>query len=127
MNIPLKYRVLEAIAASCDIDGIPQSPTYKAIKERFPKMSTEKMKSIVAKLQEENLLGYPQESHDGEVYMMIPRTAHAVLVEEWEKVEQRKSDIRWRLFFALFGFILGFISGIFGPLVSKLVGQIFGL
>lgn len=127
MNIPLKYRVLEAIAASCDIDGIPQSPTYQAIKERFPEMSAEKMKSIVAKLQEEGLLGYPREMHDGETYMGISRTTHAVLVEEWEKVEQHKEELRVRLFFALFGFALGLVSGIFGPLTSRLLCLAFGL
>lgn len=126
MNIPMKYRVLEAIADSCDIDGIPQHPTYQVIKEAFPKMSTRKMRSIVAKLKEKNLLGCPRETSDGETYMAISPTTHAVLVEEWERVEQRKEAIRERLCFALLGFALGLVSGIIVSLANKGISLLFG-
>ena len=127
MNLPKKYRVLEVIAASCDTDGTPQRPVYQVIKEAFPSMSMEKTRSIVAKLQEENLLGAPRETPDGEIYMGISRTTYAVIEEEWEKVERHKEELRERFYFALFGFVLGLASSIILPILNKARDLLFGL
>ena len=118
MKIPLKYRVLESIAASCDDDGYPQRPLYEVIAEAFPKLETKKARSIVAALQSDGLLGYPREMPDGKIYCALTPISYSKIVSEWEKVDMKKEDRRVKFEVALFGFVLGVVGG-FAPSFIK--------
>ena len=125
MKLPLKYQVLEAIAKSCDADGHPIRPTYEVISESFPDMPPVEKKSIVAKLHQEDLLGYPQETHDGKTYCAIDPAAYAVIIEEKDKIEQCNEEHRFHLkiacLSAAFGFLAGLLSGLLTPFAHRLL------
>lgn len=126
MNLPMKYRVLEALLNAAEKSGsLPLQDTESIIGAAFPEITSSALLSILAELKSEKLINYLQTDSGGIEGLLISPRAHSTLIgvrEELQRKEDEKQDARrWQIKSMIIGYSLGFISGVGVMIVRELL------